>query len=315
MTVSAWPRELAAILREIRLPAAPPADPRPLQLGLRDHLYRRGFSRPAGTKAAGGPPAAVPGLVRRLSAANRGRDTWLPGWRVDELGAGGKAVLVLGARRRAVEAGDYALTLSQDLPPRIGCDATLRHRRESLTLQAGVYYAFGDALAEVDDGGPALRVYLHAARESAVLLFEILTVGLNARQVPFTLKSMLRPEDADRSDATLLYLPPQRFPAFAELLRQAGAPLRAALEPEVPLFTKPLAPGIGLAESPVTGESFGMHRCRLVAEGVVEAWSTGRDNEESRRWSVERRFAAEGLSVAAPYLNPGSADVYEAEAS
>src|SRR5437763_12172929 len=165
MTGSAWPRELAAILREIRLPA-PPTDVHPLQLRLRDHLYIRGFSRPTAALAAGGPRATTPGLVRRLSAANQGRDTWLPGWRVEEIGAEGKAVLSLGRNRRAVEAGDYTLTFSQDLPPGIGCAATLCHRRESLTLQAGVYYAFGDDLPAPEGEAHAVRVYLHAPHDS-----------------------------------------------------------------------------------------------------------------------------------------------------
>jgi hypothetical protein len=306
MTGASLRQELAAIVREVRLPPAVTVT------GLRDLLYCRAFSRSPGAAVDRRLPA-VPGLVHRLSAANHGRDAWLPGWRLEEVGPGGRAVLGQGGSRCAVEAGDYTLTFSEDLPPRTGCAATLRHRRESLTLQTGVYYAFGDTLAAADDQGLALRVYFHAAQESAVPLFEVLTAGLNDRRVPFTLKSMLRPEDADRSDSTLLYLPPRRFPAFADLLRRDYALFRAVPAPGVPLCTKPLAPGIGLAESPVTGESFGMHRCRLIAEGLVEARSAGHEDEESRWRSVERRFAADGLSAAALHLNPGGVDVYQAD--
>jgi len=304
--------DLAAVLGSLPVPPAPlPEDRRPLLRDLRDRIYRQGFSRPAGAPPVQRAPA--PDLVRSLSAANHGRDAWIPGWRVEEAGAGGRAVISRGALRRAVRAGEYVLTFSEDLPPRAGCAATLRHRRESLTLQPGLYYAFGDALAEPGDDGTTLRLYFHAAQESAVPVFEILTAGLNALEVPFTLKSMLRPEDADRADATLLYLPARRFPAVAGALRRSSPLLRACLMPAVPLFTKRLAPGIGLAESPGNGESFGMHRCRLVAEGVVESWSAGRRDAESLRESVERRFAADGLALDRPYLNPGSEDVYRLE--
>ena len=301
---------LAAIFRSLQAPPPNlPADAegrKRLVSGLRDRIYRQGFARPAGAPAAGRP--AADSLVRKLSAANRGHDAWIPGWRVEEAGPNGAALLSRESLRLAVRAGDYALTFSEDLPPRAGCAATLRHRRESLTLQAGVYYAFGDALQESDDAGRPLRLYFHAAQEDAVPVFALLTLELNDLGVPFTLKTMLRPEEGDRADATLLYLPPRRFPACAAVLQRSSDFLRDCLAPEIPLFTKPLTPGIGLAESPGTGESFGMHRCRLVAEGIVEAWAAGR---QSLWESVERRFAAAGLSLDKPYLNPGSEDVYD----
>ena len=53
-----------------------------------------------------------------------------------------------------------------------------------------------------------------------------------------------------------------------------------------------------------------MHRCRLVAEGIAEAWSEGRRDLESLRESVERRFAVAGLSLDRPHLNPGGEDIY-----
>ncbi|PYQ56174.1 MAG: hypothetical protein DMF53_26295 [Acidobacteria bacterium] len=280
---------------------------------LRDWIYRHGFARPAGSPALVRP--AAEDLVHKLSAANQGHDAWIPGWRVEEAGPDGGAVLSRGGLRQRARAGDYVLTFSEDLPPRAGCAATLRHRRESLTLQAGVYYAFGDAFPEPGVQGSTLRLYFHAAQESAVPVFAILTAELNAAGVPFTLKTMLRPDEGDRADATLLYLPPRRFPAFAAVLRQSSEPLGACLAPEVPLFTRPLAPGIGLAESPTTGESFGMHRCRLMAEGIVEAWSAGGRDEAALQESVRRRFAAEGLSLDHPHLNPGGVDVYILESS
>jgi hypothetical protein len=303
---------LAAVLRSLQAPPDLPAEPEGrlrLVAGLRDRIYGQGFARPAGAAPPSRP--AADDLVRRLSAANRGRDAWIPGWRVEEVGPRRAVRLSRGDLRQAVRPGEYVLTFSEDLPPRPGCAATLLHRRESLTLQTGVYYAFGDALPGPDDPGRALRLYFNAAQEGAVPVFEVLTAGLNALEVPFTLKTMLRPEEADRADATLLYLPPRRFPAFAAVLRESRGPLLAALAPEVPLLTRRLAPGIGLAESPATGESFGLHRCRLIAEGVVDAWSAGGRGEAALQESVERRLAAAGISLERPYLNPGGADVYE----
>ena len=53
-----------------------------------------------------------------------------------------------------------------------------------------------------------------------------------------------------------------------------------------------------------------MHRCRLIAEGIVNAWTEGQQGIEARLHATERRFMSEGLSLALPYLNPGSEDIY-----
>jgi len=83
------------------------------------------------------------------------------------------------------------------------------------------------------------------------------------------------------------------------------------LRPDAPLFTRPLAAGLALAEEPYTGESFGMQRCRILAEGLLSAHARGLRDEASRLEEVERHFAAYGLTLEAPYLNPRSIDQYE----
>ena len=83
------------------------------------------------------------------------------------------------------------------------------------------------------------------------------------------------------------------------------------LKPAIPALTKPLAEGLGLAEDPrPAGDSFGMHRCRLLAEAVVRAHERRPGPAQARLEDVEARFGAEGISLDRPYLNPGSADDY-----
>ena len=290
-----------------------------LILALRDALYRQCFARPfialqASLRA--GIPVCVESddvssnLAHQLSAANCGRTTWQTGWCVQRVDRGGSIVAVKGDVQRRVQVGDYAMTFSEELLPRVGGAVMLCRRKESLTLQAGVYYAFGDALPELDQAGEVLRLYFHASQAAVVPVFETITKDLNTWRVPFTLKTMMRSQDCDRTDATVLYLPKRCYPRFVDLIHQRSALLSAQLKPEVPLFTKPLCSGIGLAESPVTPESFGLHRCRLLAEAIVMAWTNGRQDEAARLQATEQRFVAEGLSLNQPYLNPGSEDIY-----
>lgn len=285
-----------------------------LVLSLRDtlytHCYARPISGPTVTTQPQSSPAPDPDLIRRLSAANHGRDAWLTGWCVQEVGSNGTIVITRDRWRRIAQVGEYAMTFSEDLQPRVGCGVTFCHRKESLTLQEGVYCAIGNVLPEPEDEINVLRIYFHASQESAVPIFDMMTTELNAMRVPFTLKCMTRDEDQDRSDATVLYLPASQYHRFAGLLSDLSVFPLACLKPGVPLFTKPLHTGIGLAESPSTGESFGIHRCRLVAEGIAAAWISGSQDAVARFRSTEHRFLSEGLSLTHPYLNPGSEDVY-----
>jgi lantibiotic modifying enzyme len=82
----------------------------------------------------------------------------------------------------------------------------------------------------------------------------------------------------------------------------------------VPAFTRLLAPGLGLAEDPGDGDSFGMHRCRLLADALVTAHEQGAHSVEARVDAVLDRFAREGINPDRPYLNPGSDDRYTFDA-
>jgi hypothetical protein len=294
-----------------------------LVLALRDTLYARCYARAPGDALREAADAGAAGLdatedsigaeefARHLSAANRGREGWLEGWRVESIGAGGVVVAARGSSRRVAGPGDYALTFAEDVPPCVGCAVTVRVRKESLTVQQGVYCALGAESPHAHEETDVVRVYFNAPPSASLLLTEAATTHLNEWRAPFTLKVMLRPEDRDRRDAVVLYLPRDLQPILFQLMEKLPARMLALLRPGVPLFTKPLSEGVGLAESPPSGESFGMHRCRLLAESIVDAWLDGRQDVEARRRAFERRFDAEGLSLGRAHLNPVGEDVYE----
>jgi hypothetical protein len=284
-----------------------------LARALRDTLYSQCFARALnGSNIAEQTPLTIAAtdFLSRLSAANRGRDAWLPGWRVQEIDAGGIVIVTKGGQRRIAKPGDYVMTFAEEVPPCVGCAVTLRVRKESRVLQEGTYCALGLELPQAEDEINVVRIYFNASQEAAILIVELVTTYLNEWRVPFTLKIMLGAQDRDRSDAIVLYLPKSRYQHFVNLFEKFPASLFSLLKSEVPLLAKPLSGGIGLAESPLGDESFGMHRCRLIAEGIVDAWIEGRQDVEARRRATEQRFTSEGFSLALPYLNPGSLDIY-----
>ena len=100
------------------------------------------------------------------------------------------------------------------------------------------------------------------------------------------------------------------LPAVAGILSRVYAEVSRYLKPGVPTFTKPLARGLGLAEDPGQGESFGQNRCRLLAEGLIRAHEQRVRSLDARLQVVLDCYAAAGVRLDRPYLNAGSADDY-----
>jgi lantibiotic modifying enzyme len=111
-----------------------------------------------------------------------------------------------------------------------------------------------------------------------------------------------------RCDAAVLYLRDSHLDRAAACVRDMARRLAHELKPGTPALTKPLATGIGLAQDPASGESFGLHRCGLLAEALVRAHAAGARSVDARLAFVESRFAESGLSLDRPYLNAGTSD-------
>lgn len=181
--------------------------------------------------------------------------------------------------------------------------------KESFTAQPGWYLAFGRP-APADTRW--LRLYWNVNPSGAISLTGIATDILNRLAIPFRLKVLLDTSIA-RRDAAVLYVPLAAWPAAAQdFMGPACTRLASSrnIEAGTPLFTKTLRPGVGLAEDPQTGLSFGMHRSGLVARSLAKSYLAGHSDE--KQWpDLSAEFAREGLSIDRPYLNPGSAGVYE----
>ncbi len=176
------------------------------------------------------------------------------------------------------------------------------------TEQPGAYMASGQTQPP---GTRWLRFYWNVDHRGAIGLMASATAILNRWQVPFRLKVLLD-LSIRRRDAAVLYVPRDLWLAGGMVIADAYDALAQAgtLRPETPLFTKAVRPGVGLAEDPLTGASFGMHRAGLVARAMAKSYLRGRGGEHEQWEDLLDEFALEGLSLARPYLNAGSRDVY-----
>lgn len=137
------------------------------------------------------------------------------------------------------------------------------------------------------------------------------TLLLNGADLPFRLKVLKDPSHFARCDASVVYVSRSDYRTAAEVLEEIYPRVAVHLRQKTPAFTKPLAEGVGFAEDPGQWESFGLHRCRILADGMIRAYEQGKESIDDRLQVVARRFADDGIDIDKPFLNPGSADVYD----
>jgi hypothetical protein len=152
-----------------------------------------------------------------------------------------------------------------------------------------------------------VRLYWNLRADGAVPFVAAATGLLNGADAAFHLKVLNDPAAFSRCDAAVIYLARCDYPGLAGLIRALWREVAGYLSPRTPVFTAELAPGLGFAEDPGTAESFGEHRCRLLAGALVHAHESGRTDAAGTLAAIERRFAGAGIDLAAPHLSPDPA--------
>jgi hypothetical protein len=279
-----------------------------LQMQLYTDFYCAGAARPQLDDA---PITAMPGVspfAQALSAANQGTAGREPGWTVLRQ-EGDDVVVTRGGLSLWVAAAD--LYTPDGTAARPGMPAGLLMPNELLRLSPGFYMALGNAEFPGDGSAPIVRLYWNIRSEGAPALVELLTARLNAEQAGFRFKIVNDPAGYRRCDAGVLYTLKDQYDQVIPVVAAVYGLMRDALKPSVPALTRCLAPGLGLAEDP--GDpltSFGMSRCRLLAEAIVQAADATAPGPYTKQKCAEEQFASAGIDLDRPYLNAGSADGY-----
>lgn len=175
-------------------------------------------------------------------------------------------------------------------------------------LSPGFYMALGDVGLDLEE--PLVRHYWNLESTGGAALIAAGTGVLNQAGVPFRLKVAIEPAGYDRCDAGVLYTPRRGLATVAALLPTVRGAVAAHLRPGAPALTKPLAEGLAVADDPPGGDSFGLHRCGLLADGAIAAFERGVSGPE-RLDVVEAHFGTAGVSFECPYLNADSVDEFE----
>lgn len=251
-------------------------------------LYAHWYTRPRQPSEM--PHGYPPNLVEMLRAAHAGFRDWEDGWRVENVGPRGQAIIRRGAEVRLLERSDYSPSARRGLLPRPGDEVSVTRRRDRVDPDDGWWRTGGRSWSWVVAPAGLIRLYFNHELAGLPALVAGLTGMLAGEPEPWLLKCATDPALHARTDATVAYLTAGTLERNAagvlEIARAAGAHARAGGPP----LTMPVAPGLAMAFDPGGEESFGAHRCRLIAEargGTVKA--------------VLARFASDGVDPARPW--------------
>ena len=276
----------------------------PLVVDLTDRHLRRGLLPPArlARRAADQRREHRRAAVRpRTPAATAGRAGWslaqtMPtatSWRARE------------SWRTSSPPGEFAA--AHGGAPSPGAPLHVLFARESRTQQPGFYVANGETAAPFGSESRMTRIYWHVSEEGAVPLTAAVTSSLNRYQVPFRFKTLAYSGVYTRADAAVLYFASRHYQVVARLLPAMRAAVRGWLRAATPLLTLRLDDGIGLAEDPATGESFGMSRSRFIAQADLgRLCARHAEPEEARMMELAIQFDAWGCRSTGRTCAPGA---------
>jgi hypothetical protein len=281
---------------------------------LADELYDRWYAPARGEVRE---PLAPQVVAAHLRAADASGARFERGWTVL---ATAEATTLLGPPRSTwqipaardgealwIDPADLLYEGHVGIRPPAGTPVAVSARRDSIAEPFGWWTTFGEAWATATQ--PLVRLYWSVRPERLFALVETLTGGLDPGS-PWALKCPLDPERSRRPDAVVLYLPVDAWPRMRSSVADVYSSSRESLASSVPALTLQLEPGLALAEDP-GDESFGTARCRMIAEGIVRAKTDGEAEEAALARAAEQTLVAHGVSLEAPYLNPGSRARYE----
>jgi hypothetical protein len=190
----------------------------------------------------------------------------------------------------------------------------------SSCIRNNFYMAFGDAVDDFDFGHQensvkqSVLIYFNFSPEAAIAAMKSVTTKLNAIEVSFSFQVLHNPLNYGRYNSGVLRFNNDSYELVREVLQNFYIENKSNFQPQVPLFTKVLAPGIGLAERPVyrfgSKESFGINRCQIVANALLEAHKNGDESPKTRMKYILQHFDHLGIDLECPYLNPNSEDIY-----
>ncbi|KGN31721.1 hypothetical protein N802_02835 [Knoellia sinensis KCTC 19936] len=228
-------------------------------------------------------------------------------------GVAGVVVVAMPGGRRALCRGEYVTTSGRPgFPPRVG-DRVRALRRLGASAQDGWWRTWGEGWDRRNVPDELDRVYLRVRAGKTASLVNVVTSALghaNSRSCAWLLKVAAIPDELTRADGCVLYV----AGADRERVRAMVADRVTGLtQGSPPPLTETVADGVGWAEDPGTGESFGEVRCAAIAaayERVLSARAPS-DAVSADEWldEVAQEFRRRAIQPRSPHRTTREAEV------
>ena len=252
-------------------------------------------------------------FYNRIHQSNSGKGYFQPGWSILKEESDGSLAVTNGSLKLHIKRDKHLQAESQNAV--VGDTVAIKMPKNC--VQNGFYVSVGDARVNLHrDKSVLVRIYFNLTPDGAVAVMGSLTQQLNEGDIPFDFKVLYNPQDYQRHDSGVLYFDRSNYQQVHQILQQVYQEHQPHFKAEVPLFTLQLAPGLALAEEPdnkfAERESFGMNRCQIIANGLLDAWYEGKDLPDEKMRSIFEQFSLAGIDSSHTYLNADSENIYSA---
>ncbi|MES2630053.1 MAG: T3SS effector HopA1 family protein [Bacteroidota bacterium] len=262
--------EIALILDEVNLSTDTTTEQ------LTEQLYSQYYALKSSARSSG--PVHFSDLpvdehfIAQLSAHNLSIDRIEDHWQIRSVINAHWVEVYRAGQTRSVHSSRL-LRDSPDAPLTKNEHVRVHYPKGDAVIQHGFYYAFSDQ--PFDNDYLLLRVYWNLEPEGAPLLISSISRLLNHYNIPFSFKCLNHPELYKRRDTAVLYLSNRYYHTVSQLLPQICAEVKDQLQSDIPLFTHRYLDGVGMAENPLSNESFGISRMKLVANALLSCHEKG----------------------------------------
>jgi hypothetical protein len=268
---------------------------------LAEHLYVHWYAAPVEKNET---PFDLPtDLAAAMRATHAGSEVWESGWVTEQVGTAADLIVRRGEERRTLDRCDYVAPPHPGVAASPGTRLLVPARRDHLDGD-GWWYTHSPGWKLDAPDGPLTRLYWNIGAAAAPTLVAALTGLLIDAEVPWMLKCAANSEAYARPDAAVLYLPAGAIDKLAGRLEQTHAELNGLLRGGAPPLTLRVRHGLAACDDPGTGESFGQHRTRLIAEAVLAAptATASESNGDVVLGSICERFSTAEIPIERPYL-------------
>ncbi|KFF65123.1 hypothetical protein H5A44_11295 [Pectobacterium brasiliense] len=247
-------------------------------------------------------------FMQTLSSANHTQETPDQNWKIYHADAQGIWAEKSGKLRQAYP--NSFIPAIPNAPLVVNQYIHFLRQKENRHIQQVFYYVHSNQYMEHD--APQVRIYWNIIPEGAAALVSLITDVLNAHHIAFNFKCLNHPDLYHRADSAVLYLEKRYFDYTLRVLKPHLPTLENYLLNAHPLFTQPITKGVSFAEDPGNGQSFGMHRCQLIAKGLLDAYEkhqtrTTSLSAEQMNWvCIADIFNSKGIAINRLHLNPNT---------